>query len=252
MNRVDASGAHDDPIRQRFHPRRGARAYWPTRTTGLQTVLQPHQIQFLDTAIDCRALSFGQFTLKSGRTSPYFFNAGHFDSGRTLAVLGHCYARALDEAGLAFDMLFGPAYKGLPLATALALALYGDSGRDVPVAFNRKEAKGHGEGGVLIGASVKGRRVLIVDDVITAGTAIREATALISGAGGEPAGVLIALDRQERGRGTGSAVMEVQDELGLPVIAIAGLDDLLTYAGGNEGLAGQRQALASYRARHGA
>ena len=214
-------------------------------------MLQPHQIQFLDTAIDCRALTFGQFTLKSGRISPYFFNAGHFDSGRALDVLARCYARALLDAGVEYDMLFGPAYKGLPLATALALALYRDSGRDIPVAFNRKEAKTHGEGGVLIGAPVQGRRVRIVDDVITAGTAIREAAGQIRQAGGQPAGVLIALDRQERGRGPGSAVMEVQEELGVPVVAVASLDNLLAYAANQNGLAGQHQALVAYRALHG-
>ncbi|MFA7542100.1 MAG: orotate phosphoribosyltransferase, partial [Lysobacterales bacterium] len=190
-------------------------------------MLKPHQIQFLDAAIDCRALSFGRFTLKSGRISPYFFNAGRFDSGRSLDTLGRCYARALLDAGIEFDLLFGPAYKGLPLATALALALYRDTGRDVPVAFNRKEAKDHGEGGVLIGAPVQGRRVLIVDDVITAGTAIREAVGLIQAAGGLASGVLIALDRQERGRGERSAVQEVHEELGLATVAVAGLDDLL-------------------------
>lgn len=235
------------------------RAHWPgilalrppALPNDLPTVLQPHQIEFLDTAIDCGALTFGRFTLKSGRISPYFFNAGRFDSGRTLDILGRCYAHALPSSGLEFDLLFGPAYKGLPLATALALALHRDNGMDIPVAFNRKEAKGHGEGGVLIGAPVSGRRVLIVDDVITAGTAIREAATLITQAGGHPSGVLIALDRQERGRGAGSAVMEVQEELGLPVIAVARLDDLLAYAAGRKELAGQHQALADYRQQHG-
>jgi len=214
-------------------------------------VLKPHQIQFLDAAIDCRALSFGRFTLKSGRISPYFFNAGRFDSGRSLDTLGRCYARALLDAGIEFDLLFGPAYKGLPLATALALALYRDTGRDVPVAFNRKEAKDHGEGGVLIGAPVQGRRVLIVDDVITAGTAIREAVGLIQAAGGLASGVLIALDRQERGRGERSAVQEVHEELGLATVAVAGLDDLLAYAADNDSLAEHRAALAGYQKQFG-
>src|SRR5690606_20895239 len=157
---------------------------------------------------------------------------------------------ALAEDGLAFDMLFGPAYKGLPLATALSVALWRDQGRDVPVAFNRKEAKTHGEGGMLIGAPPAGR-VLIVDDVITAGTAIRESIALIRDAGADPCGVIIALDRQERGQGDLSAADEVRRTLGLPVVAVAGLDHLLSWLGDREDLSAQRQAVADYRARHG-
>jgi orotate phosphoribosyltransferase len=156
--------------------------------------VKPHQSRFLDLALARRVLRFGEFSLKSGRTSPYFFNAGLFDSGAALATLGECYADALEDSGLAFDMLFGPAYKGIPLATTLAVAL-ARRGRDLPLAFNRKEAKTHGEGGLLIGAPVAGR-VLIVDDVITAGTAIRESIQTIRAAGGEPCGVLIALDRR--------------------------------------------------------
>ncbi len=213
-------------------------------------VLQDYQRRFLDAAIASQALAFGRFTLKSGRESPYFFNAGRFDNGAALDALGRCYAQALVHAGLAFDMLFGPAYKGLPLATALAIALHRDTGRSVPVAFNRKEAKDHGEGGVLIGAPVRGR-VLIVDDVITAGTAIRESLALIGAAGAEPAGVIIALDRQERGSGARSAADEVRQDLGLPVVAVAGLADLLAYLDQDSGRAGQRLALADYQARYG-
>ena len=195
-------------------------------------------------------LRFGEFALKSGRTSPYFFNAGLFDSGAALATLGECYADALDASGLAFDMLFGPAYKGIPLATTLAVAL-ARRGRDVPVAFNRKEAKTHGEGGVLIGAPVRGR-VLIVDDVITAGTAIRESLRLIADAGAQACGVLIALDRQERGQvGLRSAAQEVTAEFGLPVVAIAGLDDLLVHADERPAIAAHRAALEAYRARYG-
>jgi orotate phosphoribosyltransferase len=212
--------------------------------------MKPHQRLFLDSALACQALRFGEFTLKSGRVSPYFFNAGRFDHGRALDTLGRCYAAALAEHGLAFDMLFGPAYKGLPLATALAVALWRDQGRDVPVAFNRKEAKAHGEGGVLIGAPPAGR-VLIVDDVITAGTAIRESIALIRDAGAEPCGVIIALDRQERGQGELSAADEVRRTLGLPVVAVAGLDHLLAWLGDREDLAGQRQAVSGYRAQYG-
>ena len=209
-----------------------------------------YQQRFLEAALDCQALRFGEFTLKSGRSSPYFFNAGRFDHGATLATLGGCYAAALVDSGLEFDMLFGPAYKGLPLATAVALALWRDHGRDLPVAFNRKEAKRHGEGGVLIGAPLHGR-VLIVDDVITAGTAVREAIGLIRAGGGEPCGVAIALDRQERGQGELSAAQEVRRDLGLPVVAIATLDDLLALAGQRPALAGEQARLKAYRERYG-
>ncbi|WP_146907889.1 orotate phosphoribosyltransferase [Arenimonas daejeonensis] len=212
--------------------------------------MKSHQSRFLDLALARRVLRFGEFSLKSGRTSPYFFNAGLFDSGTALAELGECYADALDESGLAFDMLFGPAYKGIPLATTLAVAL-ARRGRDLPVAFNRKEAKAHGEGGLLIGAPVRGR-VLIVDDVITAGTAIRESIQTIRAAGGEPCGVLIALDRQERGQaGERSAAQEVTAEFGLPVHAIAGLGDLLSHADERPEIAAHKDALLSYRARYG-
>lgn len=212
--------------------------------------MKPHQSRFLDLALDRQVLRFGQFTLKSGRTSPYFFNAGLFDSGAALKALGECYADALDASGLAYDMLFGPAYKGIPLATALSVALAA-RGRDVPVAFNRKEAKAHGEGGSLIGAPVRGR-VLIVDDVITAGTAIRESIRTITDAGGEPCGVLIALDRQERGQeGERSAAEEVTAEFGLPVHAVAGLDELLAHADERPVLAGHKDALVAYRAAYG-
>ena len=212
--------------------------------------MKPHQSRFLDLALERRVLRFGEFSLKSGRTSPYFFNAGLFDSGAALAALGECYADALEQSGLAFDMLFGPAYKGIPLATALAVAL-ARRGRDLPVAFNRKEAKAHGEGGLLIGAPVRGR-VLIVDDVITAGTAIRESIQTIRDAGGEPCGVLIALDRQERGQqGSRSAAQEVSAAFGLPVHAIAGLDDLLAHADERPEVAAHKPALVAYRARYG-
>ncbi len=198
------------------------------------------------------ALRFGEFTLKSGRLSPYFFNAGRFDSGAALAELAVCYADALDAASLGFDLLFGPAYKGIPLATALACE-YARRGRDLPLAFNRKEAKTHGEGGVLIGAALVGKRVLIVDDVITAGTAIREALAQIRAAGGEPAGIAIALDRQEIAAegATQSAAQAVASEAGIPVIAVAGLADLLAFVGESAELSVQRERLQAYRARYG-
>jgi orotate phosphoribosyltransferase len=212
--------------------------------------MQAHQRRFLELALAREVLRFGEFTLKSGRTSPYFFNAGRFDSGAALATLGECYADALDATGLQVDMLFGPAYKGIPLATALATALAA-RGRDLPVAFNRKEAKAHGEGGQLIGAPLAGR-VLVVDDVITAGTAIRESIELIRGAGATPAAVLIALDRQERGQaGERSAAQEVEAEFGLPVVAVAGLEQLLQLAQDRPELARYKDALLAYRSQYG-
>jgi orotate phosphoribosyltransferase len=214
--------------------------------------MHDYQREFLDLALARSVLRFGEFTLKSGRVSPYFFNAGRFDSGASLAALGKAYAQAAADSGLAFDMLFGPAYKGIALAAATAVALAERHGRDLPVAFNRKEAKSHGEGGVLIGAALQGR-VLIVDDVITAGTAIRESIGLIRAQGAEPAGVLIALDRQERGaQSAQSAVQEVEAEFGIPVVAIARLDDLLSLSAERSDLAGIRPALLAYRAAYGA
>ena len=192
-----------------------------------------YRTRFLRLALDAQALRFGEFTLKSGRVSPYFFNAGRFDSGAAIAGLAACYADALEDAALDFNLLFGPAYKGIPLATALACEL-ARRGRDLPVAFNRKEAKAHGEGGVLIGAALAGRRVLIVDDVITAGTAVRESLALIRDAGGTPAGIVIALDRQEAidpATSRRSAAESVAQEQALPVVAVARLEDLLSLTG---------------------
>ena len=219
--------------------------------------MDDHRSRFLQLAMRAEALRFGQFTLKSGRTSPYFFNAGCFDSGASLSELAGCYADALDAASRAgvigdFDLLFGPAYKGIPLATALACE-YARRGRDVPLAFNRKEPKAHGEGGNLIGASLAGKRVLIVDDVITAGTAIREALAIISAAGGTPTGIVIALDRQERSGDDDphSAAQAVAAEHAIPVVAVAGLEDLLAFAGKTAELVAQRDALLAYRARYG-
>lgn len=212
-----------------------------------------HRNRFLELALRADALRFGDFTLKSGRLSPYFFNAGRFDTGAALAGLAGCYADAIDAHGVDFDLLFGPAYKGIPLATALACE-YARRGRDLPVAFNRKEAKAHGEGGTLIGAPLQGRRVLIVDDVITAGTAIREALGTIGAAGGQVAGIVIALDRQEAvdpATSRRSAAQTVAADHGLPVIAVATLGDLLAFAGGHAQLADQRERLLSYRQAYG-
>jgi orotate phosphoribosyltransferase len=211
--------------------------------------MQAYQQRFLELALEREVLRFGEFSLKSGRLSPYFFNAGLFNSGGALARLADCYAEALLGAGLQFDMLFGPAYKGIPLATALATALYA-RGIDVPVAFNRKEAKSHGEGGSLIGAKLQGR-VLIVDDVITAGTAIRESLEIIRAAGATPCGVLIALDRQERGQGTRSAVQELEQDANLPVIAVARLAELLAYTAERPELGEHRIRLLAYREAYG-
>ena len=187
--------------------------------------MQQYQLTFVDLALRRNALRFGSFTLKSGRESPYFFNAGLFSDGESLATLGRCYAAAIAASGLGFDMLFGPAYKGIPLATATAVALYAAHGRNVAFAFNRKEAKDHGEGGRLVGAPLAGR-VLIVDDVITAGTAVRESLELIRQAGAQPVGVALILDRQERGQGDLTAVQELSRE-GLHCVSIVTLDDLI-------------------------
>ncbi|HUO79876.1 MAG TPA: orotate phosphoribosyltransferase [Steroidobacteraceae bacterium] len=216
--------------------------------------MQPFQRDFLELALRLGVLRFGRFTLKSGRESPYFFNAGLFDTGRAIAGLGRAYAAALAAAALPYDMLFGPAYKGIPLVTATAAALAEQHGRDVPYCFNRKEAKDHGEGGRIVGRALAGR-VLIVDDVITAGTAIRESIDLIRAAGATPAGVLLALDREERGRdGTHSAVQEVRDRYGLPVVSILTLTDLVAgLEAGVEGVPAAALAdLKDYRAEFGA
>ena len=202
-----------------------------------------HQRDFIGLCLELGVLRFGEFTLKSGRRSPYFFNAGLFNTGRAIAALGRHYARAAAASGLAFDMLCGPAYKGIPLATTTAAAMAEHEGRDLPFAFNRKEAKAHGEGGTIVGAPLQGR-VLIVDDVITAGTAIRESVEIIRAQGATPAGVLIALDREERGRGDRSAVQEVEDQFGLPVVAVLRLRDLMAHLES----AGDRAVLQTVRA----
>jgi orotate phosphoribosyltransferase len=188
--------------------------------------MHDYQLRFIELALQRAALRFGQFTLKSGRVSPYFFNAGSFDDGASLAVLGQCYAAAVVHSGLKFDMLFGPAYKGIPLVSAVAASLHLQHGLNVAFAFNRKEAKAHGEGGNIVGRPLVGR-VLIVDDVITAGTAIRESIDLIRQAGAQPAGVALALDRQERGHGAQSAVQEVATQFTIPCVSIITLADLI-------------------------
>lgn len=205
---------------------------------------------FLDLCLRIGALRFGSFKLKSGRESPYFFNAGLFNDGAAIAALGRAYAAALVASGLQFDRLFGPAYKGIPLVTVTAAALAEHHGMDLPFAFNRKEAKDHGEGGRLVGRALQGR-VLIVDDVITAGTAIRDSIDIIREAGAQPAGVLIALDRQERGQeGSQSAVQEVQRQFGIPVISIVDLSDLMQHTAG-QGRTQDLSAMQAYRARYG-
>jgi orotate phosphoribosyltransferase len=190
--------------------------------------MQNYKQQFFELAMAQGNLKFGRFTLKSGRVSPYFFNAGGFDNGYSLRQLSECYAQAIIDSRLAFDMLFGPAYKGIPLASGIAIMLDASHQKNLPFAYNRKEAKDHGEGGTLVGAELKGR-VLITDDVISAGTSVRESIEWIRQAGATPCGVAIALDRQERGQGEQSAAQEVVSEFGIPVVAIAGLDDLIEY-----------------------
>lgn len=204
---------------------------------------------FVAFALDQGVLRFGQFKTKAGRLSPYFFNAGLFNTGVALAKLGEFYANAILASGVTFDVLFGPAYKGIPLAAGTAIALAG-TGRNVPYCFNRKEAKDHGEGGVIVGAPLAGR-VLILDDVISAGTSVRESVEIIRAAGAQPAGVVIALDRMERGVGEASAVQEVQSLFGLPVISIANLDDILTYLAAQGSMAHELHAVEDYRSQYG-
>jgi orotate phosphoribosyltransferase len=206
---------------------------------------------FIDFALDRGVLRFGEFTLKSGRVSPYFFNAGLFNTGAALAKLGRYYASAIVDSGLEFDMLFGPAYKGIPLAAVTAAALAEHHGIDVPYAFNRKEAKDHGEGGSLVGAPLAGR-VLIVDDVITAGTAIGEAVDIIGSQGAEACGVIICLDRQERGQGEASAVQDVERRYGLRVVSVARLEHLIAHIADKQELTGAFDALKAYRQEYGA
>ncbi|MCR4508101.1 orotate phosphoribosyltransferase [Pseudomonas sp. 32.2.56] len=212
--------------------------------------MQAYQRDFIRFAIERGVLRFGQFTLKSGRISPYFFNAGLFDSGLALAQLGRFYAAAVVDSGIDFDVLFGPAYKGIPLAATTAVALAEHHQRDVPWCFNRKEAKDHGEGGTLVGAPLAGR-VLIIDDVITAGTAIREVMQIIQAQGAQASGVLIALNRQERGKGELSAIQEVERDYGMPVVSIVSLEQVLEYLAEDAELKQYLPAVQAYRAEYG-
>jgi orotate phosphoribosyltransferase len=212
--------------------------------------MKDYQHEFIDFAIRAGVLRFGEFTLKSGRTSPYFFNAGLFNTGEHLARLGRFYAQAITESDIGFDVLFGPAYKGIPLAAAASIALADHHGRNVPWCFNRKEAKDHGEGGNLVGASLDGR-ILVIDDVITAGTAIRESVDIIQTAGATLSGVVIALDRQERGTGQQSAVQEVELVYGITVASIITLSDLLDYLRGQPGQDAAVTSIEAYREAYG-
>ncbi|MDY4382877.1 orotate phosphoribosyltransferase [Pectobacterium brasiliense] len=212
--------------------------------------MKAYQRQFIEFALSKQVLKFGEFTLKSGRISPYFFNAGLFNTGRDLALLGRFYAAALVDSGVAFDLLFGPAYKGIPIATTAAVALAEHHDRDLPYCFNRKEAKDHGEGGSLVGSPLQGR-VMLVDDVITAGTAIRESMEIIGAHGATLAGVMIALDRQERGRAELSAIQEVERDYQCKVISIITLTDLIAYLAEKPEMAAHLDAVKAYREQYG-
>ncbi len=206
--------------------------------------MEKYQYDFIQLAISHQALCFGEYVLKSGRTSPYFFNAGRFQTGAALAELGRYYAAAINASGVDFDVVFGPAYKGIPLAAATAIALADSYQRDMPYCYNRKEAKDHGEGGTLVGAPLQGK-VLIIDDVITAGTAVREVMAIIEAAGAQPAAVVIGLNRQEKGKGELSAIQEVEQTFGIPVISIINLNHIVDYL---ENQAGQEEMVAKIKA----
>ncbi|MCV6636513.1 orotate phosphoribosyltransferase [Candidatus Albibeggiatoa sp. nov. NOAA] len=212
--------------------------------------MQAYQHDFLKFAIQQQVLRFGEFTLKSGRQSPYFFNAGLFNTGDAMAQLGKFYADAIVDAGVEFDVLFGPAYKGIPLVTATAIALAEHHNRDYPLCFNRKEAKDHGEGGVIVGAELKGR-ILLIDDVISAGTAIRESMQIIQNAGAELAGVMISLNRQEKGQGEVSAITEVEQTYNTKVMSIIGLQDVVDYLSEQDGNDELLKAIATYREQYG-
>lgn len=211
--------------------------------------MHSYQKAFIELAIQEEVLTFGEFTLKSGRTSPYFFNAGKFRTGAAMAKLGQFYASALEESGVDYDLIFGPAYKGIPLAATTAVSLFRDHNKDIPFCFNRKEAKNHGEGGVMVGAPLEGKTV-IIDDVITAGTAIGEVMDIIEPSAAVPAAVLIGLDRQEKGKGEVSAIQEVEARHNIPVISIIKLADLIAYLNA-QGDTERVNAMQAYRDRYG-
>lgn len=212
--------------------------------------MKAYQREFIEFALEKEVLKFGEFTLKSGRKSPYFFNAGLFNTGRDLARLGRFYAAALVESGIDYDVLFGPAYKGIPIATTTAVALADHHDTDKPYCFNRKEAKNHGEGGNLVGSELEGR-IMLVDDVITAGTAIRESMEIIKANGADLAGVLVAIDRQEKGKGELSAIQEVERDFGCSIISIVSLTDLISFLEEKGGNAEQLESVKAYRAEFG-
>ncbi|WP_037411385.1 orotate phosphoribosyltransferase [Shewanella fidelis] len=212
--------------------------------------MKAYQREFIEFALERQVLRFGEFTLKSGRTSPYFFNAGLFNTGRDLARLGRFYAAALVDSGMEYDLLFGPAYKGIPIATTTAVALCDHHDIDMPYCFNRKEKKDHGEGGSLVGSDLQGR-VMLVDDVITAGTAIRESMEIIEAHKAALAGVLIALDRQEKGKGELSAIQEVERDFGCDIVSIIKLEDLINYLSDKPGMEAQLASVSAYRDQYG-
>lgn len=212
--------------------------------------MKAYQREFIEFALEKEVLKFGEFTLKSGRKSPYFFNAGLFNTGRDLARLGRFYAAALADSGIEFDVLFGPAYKGIPIATTTAVALADHHDVDTPYCFNRKEAKNHGEGGNLVGSALEGR-IMLVDDVITAGTAIRESMEIIQANGADLAGVLVAIDRQEKGKGELSAIQEVERDFGCAIISIVSLTDLVTFLEEKGTDAAYLESVKAYRAQYG-
>ena len=216
----------------------------------MNTTAQRFQQDFIELALECEVLQFGEFELKSGRISPYFFNAGKFSTGGALARLGRCYAAALHASGLQVDMLFGPAYKGIPLVSTTAMALSEQHGVDLPFAFNRKEAKTHGEGGNIVGAPLAGD-VVVIDDVMTAGTAVRESMAILNESGARGTGVVIGLDRCERGEGERSAVQQVEQDWGLTVVSVVSLHDIIAWVESNPEMAQHREALEQYRERYG-
>ncbi len=212
--------------------------------------MQDYKKEFIQLALDNGVLNFGEYTLKSGRVSPYFFNAGLFRSGAALAKLGECYAAAINAAGLNYDVIFGPAYKGIPLAATTAVALASQYDTDKPFAFNRKEAKTHGEGGTIVGAELVGS-ILIIDDVITAGTAVREVMDIINAAGAKPGAVVIGLNRLERGTGDVSAIQQVESDYGIPVVSIIDLNDIISFIADREDLQAFIPAIQAYRAQYG-